>query len=312
MCVNGDIEIIDCQPLIDELNTCLDGPPPDPPRDLLIQGSSWKYESCGIEVQGGGDDPPECTPEVQQQTKCIHDCILMTSCEVIKGEASQEEMDEYVECVSGLPIETATAGSTRRPPSQRRHELPTKLHRRRAVVRGRARSRRAQDLGHAGRVHAEALGVLERVAAHVRDHAIALVVDLVEERAARGDVVDGGGERVDVGARIELDGIEHLLRRDVAGGARDEAAAGLGGTRIARTMPKSMTTEASGGVRAGSRCVAGSNFSPPASGRRSQMFAGLMSRWTRPAPCSAARPAHDSSTTWRSSKSDIGALWNTA
>ena len=60
------------------------------------------------------------------------------------------------------------------------------------------------------------------------DDAIALVLDLVEERAARRHVVDGRGERVDVGADVELDGVEHLLRRDVAGRARDEPPAHLG------------------------------------------------------------------------------------
>jgi hypothetical protein len=75
---------------------------------------------------------------------------------------------------------------------------------------------------------AEALGVLEGIAAHVGDDPIALVLDLVEEGAAGGDVVDGAGEGVDVRARVELDGIEHLLGGDVARGAGDEAAAGLG------------------------------------------------------------------------------------
>ena len=55
-------------------------------------------------------------------------------------------------------------------------------------------------------------------------------------------------------------------------------------TRMGRTMPKSMTTADSGLTTAGSRCLSQSNRSPPASGRRSQMLAGLMSRCTRPAP----------------------------
>ncbi len=62
----------------------------------------------------------------------------------------------------------------------------------------------------------------------MRDDAVARVLDVVEERAARGHVVDRAGEGVDVGARIELDRIEHLLGRDVARRARDEAAAHLG------------------------------------------------------------------------------------
>ncbi len=71
-------------------------------------------------------------------------------------------------------------------------------------------------------------------------------------------------------------------------------------------MPKSITTAASGCARAGSRCFWASKRSPPDSGKRSQMLAGLMSRWTSPALCRAASPAQESSTTCLSSKSDIG------
>jgi hypothetical protein len=84
------------------------------------------------------------------------------------------------------------------------------------------------------------------------------VLDLVEERAPRGHVVDRARERVDVRARVELHRVQHLLGRDVARRCprRSGRPPRLGHPRCARTMPKSMTTVASGGV-AGSRCFCG-------------------------------------------------------
>ena len=81
--------------------------------------------------------------------------------------------------------------------------------------------------------------------------AVARVVDLVEERAARRHVVDRARQRVHVRAHVELDRVEHLLGGDVARRAGDEAPADLGGTLMERTIPKSMTTAASGGVTRG-------------------------------------------------------------
>ena len=60
------------------------------------------------------------------------------------------------------------------------------------------------------------------------DDAIALVVDIVEERAASAGVVNGASQRVHVGARVELDGVEHLFGSNVARGAGHEAPARLG------------------------------------------------------------------------------------
>src|SRR5580698_9271894 len=115
-------------------------------------------------------------------------------------------------------------GRAAAPSSERGDERPTELDGKGAVARL-ARRGGSQELRDGRRVDAETLGVLERVAPHVRDDAVARVLDVVEERAPGGHVVDRRREGVDVRARVELDGIEHLLGRDVSGGAGDEASA---------------------------------------------------------------------------------------
>ena len=161
----------------------------------------------------------------------------------------------------------------------------------RAVLRL-PRGGRPEQLRHGRREGPQSLGVLEGIPPHVRDDAVAGILDLVEEGSARRHVVDGAGKCVDVRSGIELDGVEDLLGRDVTRPCRRRSGlAASGATRMARTMPKSMTTVARGWARAGSRCFSESNRTPPASGRRSHKLAGLMSRWTRPALCKAASPA---------------------
>src|SRR5580698_430917 len=90
---------------------------------------------------------------------------------------------------------------------KRRRERPTKLERPRPVARA-SKGGGAEKLRYRLGKHAETLGVLEGIAAHVSDDAISRVLDLVEEGAPRRDVVDRPREGVDVGARIELDRIE--------------------------------------------------------------------------------------------------------
>jgi elongation factor Tu len=158
-----------------------------------------------------------------------------------------------------------------------------------AVARGGASDRRG--------VGPQTLGVLPRIALHVGDDAIARV-----RRCRRRTCGPSSRCRSCPRARrgrsaVELHRIEDLLGRDVAGGACHEATCGLG-----RHLDGAHHAEVDhhGRERLGARGVAvllGSKRSRPPSGSLSQRFAGLMSRCTRPAPCSAARPAHDSGTT---------------
>src|SRR6202034_4222843 len=71
---------------------------------------------------------------------------------------------------------------------KRRRERPTELERPRPVARA-TRGGGAEKLRYRLGKHAETLGVLEGIAAHMSDDAIARVLDLVEEGAPRRDVV---------------------------------------------------------------------------------------------------------------------------
>lgn len=99
MCVSGEPEVEECEPLIEQLNACMDGPPPGPTAcDEHIQKILTKYVACDIEV--GEIDPVECTPDVLEQLACMSVCIQEAPCVVFNGEPTEEQSQEFAGCVS--------------------------------------------------------------------------------------------------------------------------------------------------------------------------------------------------------------------
>lgn len=100
VCRDDRIEVDGCDAEIEELNECSSGTVPvvNDVCQLAVDQIVAKYESCNIEVTPSGEDPPECTAELGQQSLCVAACLNATTCAVLNGE-DQEGLSAYADCL---------------------------------------------------------------------------------------------------------------------------------------------------------------------------------------------------------------------
>lgn len=97
-CLDGGIDFTPCEPVAAAFEECMQGPPPDPTEcDALIDQILGKYDACGIGVTP--TEPAECAPETLEQLTCFTPCIVEAPCSVFDGNATDEEMQAYSDCI---------------------------------------------------------------------------------------------------------------------------------------------------------------------------------------------------------------------
>jgi hypothetical protein len=102
-CKNGELDLGGCQPVIDQMELCLEGDPdPDPDPDpgacqVVINQINAKFLSCGIAVEP--EQVTECPQTLLLIYHCMNNCLQDASCAAINGEASPQETQAYSQCL---------------------------------------------------------------------------------------------------------------------------------------------------------------------------------------------------------------------